>query len=213
MLAQRARERRQTAGRDRLLLVIARLAVTSGSDTRLWNVTTRRPPGATIKTGGNPWLLSPSGTALAVADANVAVDLWDTSSGRALSTELVDDDETFDTAFRADGSVLATASFNGLQFWDVAAGQRIGSPLPDDNDPTAIAFDPAGTELAAAGSNDNIGPHLLNENAAQLWDVDPLTPVGAAPYLCAETGAPLSPAQWARYALGTPTRTCARRLD
>jgi WD40 repeat protein len=171
------------------------VAVTTGETTQVWNVTSKSPYGHSIATDGNtPLALSPDGTILAVADASVAVNLWDTTTG-GQGASLADAEATSGMAFSADGGILATTSIDGTQLWDVAAGQTIGGLLPSANGANSVAFDPTGTELAASAKESGAG---------QLWQVAPLTPAQAAAAACAQTGQTIGPAQWSGYASGTP---------
>jgi WD40 repeat protein len=171
------------------------LGVTAAGETRLWDVTTRRPASATIATGGNPWTLSPDGATLALDTGTIGIGLWNTATGESLGVSLSDTDLVSGLAFSANGQILAALGEGGVQLWDIATGQSIGT-LPAAGG--VMSFDPAGTGIA-----------LASMDGLQLWAVA-LTPQVAAADLCPQAGQTLSRGQWAQYAPGVPYQDVCR---
>ena len=163
------------------------------------------------------WLLdgvafSPDGTKLATASLDGTARLWNVATHDQIGAPLTAGagattgvpNEAFSeavssVAFSPDGTLLATASWDGTaRLWDVATQRQIGPPMSIGlNLMTGVAFSPDGTMLATAGG----------DGTARLWDI--AFPRDLPRAVCAIAGRSLTRAEWNTYA---PTesfqRTC-----
>ncbi len=135
---------------------------TAGDDqaVRLWDPTTGKETGPTLRSSDrlSDIAFAPDGRTLASAGLSGDVLFWDTATGRADGPLPVVGDVL---AFNPDGSRLAVASQEGIQFWDTRAEERFGPVLPVEAQIHALAFSPDGSMLAAASADEVI----------RLWDV------------------------------------------
>ncbi len=89
--------------------------------------------------------------------------IWDTTTGRALSPLLPHLNWVAALAFRPDGNVLATGDYtSGVHLWDVRTGAEIGRPLYAGSIVTSLCFSPNGRVLAAGTAE--TAHHVV------LWD-------------------------------------------
>ncbi len=88
--------------------------------------------------------------------------LWEVPSGTLLAT-LSHDADVRSSAFNANGSLLATACYDGsVHLWHTADGQpALPNPLMHDRHATAVAFAPNGEELLTASA----------DGVARIWNV------------------------------------------
>jgi WD40 repeat protein len=149
---------------------------------------------------------SPDGQMLASAseEEGRSLVLWRVSDRRQIwQAALASGKEPTDVAFSRDGTVLASAHFDGpIMLWDVATGQDIGKLIPGhSNGAEAVAFSPDGTRLASAGRDGQI----------KLWQID-LTAWQAR--ACGLVGRDLTKAEWRSYVGEECYRsTCASRIE
>jgi WD40 repeat protein len=103
--------------------------------------------------GQDGFSLAPNrdGSRLAVGGTTRGAALWDLSSAPSSLTELRGPTKLVDNlAFNADGTLLATASYDGsVRLYDAQTGEGRGAwPVGGGDRLTAVAFDPKGGELA-----------------------------------------------------------------
>ncbi|MEV4517440.1 hypothetical protein AB0K00_51855 [Dactylosporangium sp. NPDC049525] len=141
--------------------VLAGSAETDG--VRLWDVgsgTPRLLPPLPVD-GRTAWTISaPSAGRLAVADENGAITVWDLGTRLPLRTfQDRGRTETVSVALSADGTMLASAGFNGtIVVRDLTAAAFGGATAPVRD----LAVSPDGTAVAAAGS----------DGVVRLWHAD-----------------------------------------
>jgi WD40 repeat protein len=161
---------------------------------QLWDVANGKQAARSFASHFGPinWLaLSPDGKTLAIGAASGVAQMWDVSTGQAMSS--ISTDASNGAVFSPDGAVLATGvigvdSIGPVRLWDVATGQPIGDQLGTG----AMAFSPDGKTLAIVSDD---GP-------VRLWDVSYLTDPLAT--LCADIGGAVTSAQWAQYVPAGP---------
>ena len=120
--------------------------------------------------------VSPDGALLAASGTPRMIRVFDTGSGRVVSTLRFPPGEgpgapgaadslagvTWAVEFSPDGALLATASQDGVaRLWDPASGDLVAKLEGHDAAVDFVAFDPTGTRLIS-GSDDG---------TAQIWDV------------------------------------------
>jgi WD40 repeat protein len=158
------------------------LALFSGRDptTCLWDVATRRETTLTDP-GPRPdpsydmtrGAFSPSGTTLAVADANRNIYLWDLATRRVVTTVPVSRDcgPICPVAFSPDGTMLAVGESDGsgahIYLWNTTAKRW-----------TATLTDPGNTVLGSGVNSVTFSPDGIlavgdSHDRASLWDVTP----------------------------------------
>lgn len=111
--------------------------------------------------------LSPAGDKLALiqekVEEQVSILIWDVEAGQAIGQSLpAHTADVHGWAFSPDGSLLATASFDGsVRLWDAERGAPLLEPLiAHDGRVLSVAFSPDGKTLASGGTD-----HLI-----YLWD-------------------------------------------
>jgi len=153
-----------------------------GGAAMVWNARTgdlvRRLP---VSEGGmRSVVLSPDGTRLAVADANVsAVRIWDVRTGKQVAV-IQQGDWQGVRSFSPDGRRVITND-NVARVWDAATGKLIGKPMPHEWGVTAGSFSPDGRRIVTASfdgtarvwdaaTQEQIGPALYHEGPVQSAD-------------------------------------------
>jgi WD40 repeat protein len=143
---------------------VRRRDLTNGQDLpALPNTASKRPL--------NSLVFSPDGRALAGADPEGNVLLWDTATAKVRTTlKLVARWRTMSLAFSPDGKTLATAAGDRLGrdhepglivLWDAASGQRRLTLTGHTNAVLTVTFSPDGKFLASGGS----------DRTVRLWDL------------------------------------------
>jgi WD40 repeat protein len=103
---------------------------------------------------------SPDSQALALADYDNAVRLWEAQTGKERATLGEHGGLVFSVAYSRDGKSLASAGDDGTaKIWDVATHKA--HTLPHLGPVRGVAFSPDGQRLASAGA----------EGTVRLWDV------------------------------------------
>ena len=122
---------------------------------------------------GGAIAFSPDGRFFAVGGAestgfeSAELHLFDASSGELILDFEGHQSEIISLAFNADGSVLASASWDGtVRLWDVETGQQLAVlNIPGAN---SVGFSPDGTLLATAGYQDVLRIWSMPEMAASF---------------------------------------------
>ena len=149
------------------------LTVGSDSTARLWDVTTTGSSAVTIEfgSGANQAVFEPSGKyGSQPRAATGSVRVWDASTGKPESPVMSHRRGVLRVAFRGDGRLLATGSFDGTaRIWDANTGLAITPPLVHKDTVICVAFSPDGSRLATSSA----------DGTARIWDVatrQPVTP-------------------------------------
>jgi WD40 repeat protein/serine/threonine protein kinase len=98
---------------------------------------------------------SPDGSLLASAGGEGTVKLWESSSGRPVSTSLVGHTSKAEwVAFSPDGFRLACSGWDGsVRIWDVKTGREILVLRAHSSTAVGLSFSPDGIKLASGGGN------------------------------------------------------------
>jgi len=103
-----------------------------------------------------------SGTLLASAGADKAINLWEVQAGKQQRVLQGHTDQVFSVAFSADGKLLASASRDKtIRLWDVATGKQQAILQGHSGPVYSVAFSPTGALLASAGADKTV----------RLWDI------------------------------------------
>jgi WD40 repeat protein len=126
----------------------------------LWRV---EPPSklatlATIGEGGGKVAFSPDGTRIAAATGGGVIGLYDTATGRSVSTLGPHvSKEISALSFDASSSRLVTADADGAALvWDARAGALLAALAGHGDRIVAVAFDPAGLRIATASLDETV---------------------------------------------------------
>jgi WD40 repeat protein/DNA-binding SARP family transcriptional activator len=129
----------------------------------LWNIATRRPEAQiTIPAGDeNVWLSSDNQTVAVSQDVKDerGMDLWRMATGEKIGVRLGGHESAVNSvAFSADGSKIATASFDGaVRLWDAADGTLLHPSFTEhEGRVLSVAFSPDGRILATGGADHKI---------------------------------------------------------
>jgi WD40 repeat protein len=170
----------------------ARRVATASKDktVRLWSVQTGKmltPPlvHADALLRKDSVTFSPDETKLATVAGNAA-QVWDTGSGRAITTPLRHDGIVRRTLFTPDGRKLLTASEDGTaRLWDPETGHPVSEVLRHDGGVKSAAFTPDGARVVTCSS----------DKAVRVWEI---------------TSAPLPVPEWLP---GLAEAVAAQRID
>ncbi len=103
--------------------------------------------------------LSPDGTRIAIAGADMTARVWDSADGREL-TRLTHDEQVWCVAFSPDGARIATASDDmTARVWDSAGGRELAR-LTHDSLVWGVALSHDGARIATASA----------DWTARVWD-------------------------------------------
>jgi WD40 repeat protein len=149
---------------------------------RLWDLYGNRPP--VVMQGGDYRVIhasiSPNGQMVATSTfLHSPPRVWNATSGRFLFSLGQATDTVPDIEFSSNGSLIATANYNGtVSFWKAATGAPLGSlnvatgPNPSSRmDVNEALFSPGGRYLLVSTS-DNFGNH----GQWRVWDLRTLRP-------------------------------------
>ncbi len=144
------------------------LAVSSRGTTTLWDAAAGTARVVLSHADGQSGIaFSPHGHLLAAAGSDGTVQLWNTSTGKAVTTlaSYFRDNgiKVSSLAFSPDGRTLAVSSRGGeVDLWDIAASRMdivMGvamastSPVTNTRHPVSVAFSPNGNIIATSGTN------------------------------------------------------------
>ncbi len=105
---------------------------------------------------------SADGAALATANPDHSITIWDVASGRARQTLKGHTAEVTTLTFSADGKLLASGGMDQrVELWDVAAGKELRALSGGTGVVNTVAFSPDGRILASGGQ----------DGAVRLWEV------------------------------------------
>jgi WD40 repeat protein len=117
-----------------------------------------------------PLSFSPDGKLLASASGSdwwrdsKGIYIWETSSGKEISTLRGQTRGILSVAFRPDGKVLAGGSFDGrIRIWEIPSGQEISTFNAHKDDIHSVVFSPDGKVLASGGV----------DGAIRFWEAPP----------------------------------------
>lgn len=106
---------------------------------------------------------SPDGGRVATASSDKTAKIWDTSSGRLVTTLNGHTDRVNGIAYSPDGRRIATASEDGTaRLWDATNGREVLCIRGNSGQMNGIAYSPDGRRLATANS----------DGTAKVWDAD-----------------------------------------
>jgi sugar lactone lactonase YvrE len=109
---------------------------------------------------------SPDGRTLASGASDRTVRIWDTATGRSISTSKEHRGKVLDLVFSPDGNLLASAADDAsVLLWQAGTWKRVAKLNLEIESVQAVAFSPDGATIAAGGLD---GPVVL-------WDARTLT--------------------------------------
>jgi len=120
---------------------------------------------AIVQTGPTAARFSPDGATLATAGLDRRVNLWDTETGRPVTTLAGHTQPATDIVFSPDGTLLATTSRDGsTKVWDIAREEMILDLVGQGGIPAEPSFSDDGSRLATTSSDLSI----------RVWDLTAL---------------------------------------
>ena len=128
-----------------------------------WDSTTGQAlktfPGGELEVWGVA--ISPDGKlAMGLQDGSIIV--WDVATGQKLHTLSGHAGLILRLVFSRDGTLLATASFDGFaKVWDVSTGQELMTLYGNTSNVFGVSFSPDGTRLATAGGDGMVRIYTL----------------------------------------------------
>ncbi|WP_380279866.1 trypsin-like peptidase domain-containing protein [Kitasatospora purpeofusca] len=106
-------------------------------------------------------VFSPDGKTIATASYDKTARLWDTASGKPLTTLTGHTDAVLSVVFSPDGKTIATASYDKTaRLWDTASGKPLTTLTGHTDIVRSVVFSPDGKTIATASS----------DTTARLWD-------------------------------------------
>lgn len=126
--------------------------------------------------------MSPDGSLIATASADLTVAIWALDDPSAVQHRLGHSGVATDVVFSADGETLITTSRAGeVRFWDRRSGQLLGEPYEADTDSIGevwrVAYDPERSQVWFAGEDgdvraiDALDLELACETAGDVLDL------------------------------------------
>ncbi|MBL9114316.1 MAG: hypothetical protein JNJ83_04865 [Verrucomicrobiaceae bacterium] len=116
--------------------------------------------------------LSADGTRLATGGYDQLIKLWDTASGKEVTTLKGHNGSVNGLSFRPDSKVLASASADRtIKLWDTTKGSRLDTFSQPTKEQFAVAFTPDGKKVIAGGA----------DNRIRIWEVSPTATEGSNP--------------------------------
>jgi WD40 repeat protein len=110
---------------------------------------------------------SPDGTRIVTASWDQTVRIWDSATGKLLTSRPEHQAEVTSAAFSPDGTRVVSASYDQTaQVWDAVTGEPITTPLQHQDAVLGAAFGPDGTRVITASQ----------DNTARIWDAATGTP-------------------------------------
>jgi WD40 repeat protein len=143
-----------------------KMVVSGGDDgLRVWDAATGAPlDGFADKGPAMAARFSADGKTLLTADNNGAIRHWDAATGKLLRDTIPVEKvrpHSLAAFFSADGKVLGTLPYSGVQLWDTATGQRtLQSKRKVPSTSNQAALSPDGKILAAGGEGNSV--HLID---------------------------------------------------
>jgi eukaryotic-like serine/threonine-protein kinase len=102
--------------------------------------------------------------------------IWDTVTGRAVGSPIVEGERVRVVAFSPDGRLAVTVGSDGfVRFWNPADGSPAGAPLDHGCAIKAMAFSADGKALATGSYGS--GAQAKGDGWAQIWDVERRKPI------------------------------------
>jgi len=164
---------------------------------RLWDVTTGKQRGRTMRADGGfvaqSLALSPDHEVVVSGTVDSLL-LWDAATGRLRVPPIYAHGRSVTAvAFSPDGRTLVSGGEDAtLRFWDVASGHSLGAPLQGPTGVTSVAFSPDGKTVVSGGDNGTL----------QVWDA----PTVWVDRVCGRLARNLSPTEWKQYVGNVPYR-------
>lgn len=128
----------------------------------IWNLRTGKELARLNSPDGRPLksvAVSPYGSPVATSDIKGTAYVWDTATGRLVSTLSVPKHELDIVALSPDGRLAAGGSIgdNTINVWDATTGKLIAAVTdPDGHRATGLTFNAGNTELAVTDANVNV---------------------------------------------------------